>query len=420
MTSMLPAMRGKFGSTEYYLVTMPAKELTEKLVVPKDLDDWQDMSIEERFQREINYSRVKKHIAPYLANDPDRFFGAFIVDMFHADNVKFEPIGDILQNIPKLYQLAGEAFGFLYLEGNEVLVPLDGQHRLAALKFAITGKDEKQKEIPGIDARIEVANDLCTLIMVRHDKEKARKIFNKVNRYAKATTKADNLITADDDIIAVIAREEVADRVIHERLVNYKSNTLPPNASEFTTLSVIYEGTKIVLEDEVGRRISTDTLPSEADQKLLRLTASEFWKTVCQDVKIFNQALHDANVAGDLKRREIRKDFVLGKPIAQLALVDAIVRLRTENADGERSSWNDICNRINEIDWTVSNQLWQNVLMNGDRVVTGRQAAKFAARFISYLLGESLESRELEALEDQYRSYLPGQDNKRKLPTPFF
>ena len=82
------------------------------------------------------------------------------------------------------------------LQGNEILVPLDGQHRLAALEFAISGKDEKQRPIPDIQARADVAEDVCTVILITHDGPKSRKIFNKVNRYAKKTTKAENLITA--------------------------------------------------------------------------------------------------------------------------------------------------------------------------------------------------------------------------------
>jgi len=75
-------MRGKFGTTEYYIVTMPAKELTEKLTVPRDIEGWEDLSLEERYQRDINYNRVKRQIAPYLVEDDDRFFGSFIVSMF--------------------------------------------------------------------------------------------------------------------------------------------------------------------------------------------------------------------------------------------------------------------------------------------------------------------------------------------------
>lgn len=410
MPTAIPAMRGKFGSTEFFLVTMTAKELADKLVIPKDLDEWEDMTIEERFQREVDYNRVKKHIAPYLAHDPDRFFGAFIVDIYNGEGVEFEPISDIAGKLPALYKTAAGVFGFLNFQGSEVLVPLDGQHRLAAIKFAISGKDERQKEIPGVTPNLDVARDSCTVILVRHDTNKARKIFNKVNRYAKATSKSDNLITADDDIVAVITREEVADKIIHERLVNYEGNTLQARSHHFTTLATLYEATNLILEEECGR-IDKMALPSAADQKLYRQRAREFWQELCVRVQTFEHALHDPSEAGDEKRREIRKDYVLGKPIVQLALVDAIVRLRREREDGSRLSWDKVGERLGIVDWQVNNPMWQGVLMSGDKVVTGKQAAKFAARFIAYYMGDQLSDKELEVLREQYTGH-PGNEHK--------
>ena len=172
---------------------------------------------------------------------------AFIVSVLNADNVEFEAINNIYKgNVPNLYRTAGSALGFLTLQGGELLVPLDGQHRLVALGFAITGRDEKQQPIAGFEARADVAEDACTVLLIMHDEAKSRKIFNKVNRYAKKTTKSENLITADDDVVAVLVREEIVgnDNAIPDVLVNTKSNTLPAKASEFTTLSTLYEGTK--------------------------------------------------------------------------------------------------------------------------------------------------------------------------------
>ena len=174
-----------------------------------------------------------------------------------------------------------------------MLVPLDGQHRLAALMFAISGKDERQQPIRGLDAKTDVANDDCTVILIKHDEKKSRKIFNKVNRYAKKTTKAEDLITADDDVIAVIVRESVVgnNNIIPDRLVNIKSNTLTPKSIEFTTLATLYEGTKDFLEDLEGRRIATQSLPDKATQKTLQSEAVEFWTTVCGKVNLFSAAL---------------------------------------------------------------------------------------------------------------------------------
>jgi DNA sulfur modification protein DndB len=416
MTTALPAMKAKFGSTEYYVVTMPAKELVERLVIPKEMEEWGDLTLEERYQRDVDYRRVEKMIAPYLANDPDRFFGAFIVDIYNADGVNFESMSEIVGKLPSLYKHAASNFGFLYLQGGELMVPLDGQHRLAALKFAISGKNEKSKPIDGLAPNSDVATDLCTVIMVLHDPKKARKIFNKVNRYAKPTSKADNLITADDDIIAIVVRDTVVPE-IGDRIVNISGNTLSPNAIEFTTLSTLYETTASLLEEEHGK-IERSVLPSAAEQKIYRQSAKEFWSALISGVSLFNQAVHDHSEGGDSKRQEIRASYLLGKPVAQSALVEAVIRLRTD-VDGTATPIKEIIQRINKVDWSNDNSLWQNILMRGDKIVSGRQAMKFAGRFIAYYLGEKLADKERQVLEEQYVSYhAPG--STAKLPKPLY
>ena len=415
MATVLPAMQGIMGSTHYWLVTMPAKELTERLTIPQHIEGWEDLSVEERYQRDIDYTRVRKQIAPYLMTDDDRFFGAFIVSVMNSDSVEFEPLGTMVSKIPNLYKQAGSSLGFLTLAGSEVLVPLDGQHRLAALDFAITGKDEKKRPMEGFEANIGVASDDCTVILIRHDAGKSRKIFNKVNRYAKKTTKAENLITADDDVIATIVRENIAEEVIPARLVNYKSNTLTARAEEFTTLSTLYEATKVLLEDLQGSRIDTQTLPDQATTKTLRDEAVEFWSSLCDRVDLFVSALHDASSGGDDKRREVRSSFVLGKPIAQFALSQAVVRLRTEDEKGARLSLEEVCNRVNGVDWSVDNPIWQGVLMSGDRVVAGRTAARFAGRVMAYLLGEELGDDELSTLREDHMKTTERELPERRL-----
>lgn len=404
MASVHPAMRGKFGSTDYYMLTMKANDVANQLVIPKEMPDWDDLDLEDRFQRDINYNRVKKLIAPYLANDPDRFFGALIVDVINPDEMEFEAMDNVSSKIPKLYQTAARAFGFLTLSGGEMLVPLDGQHRLAAIQFAISGKDEKQRPISGINPNPDLANDDVLLIMIRHDDEKGRKIFNKVNRYAKPTSKTENLITADDDVIAIIARN-ISNDLIGGRLVNYHSNTLSAKSHYFTTLSTIYEATKRVLEDKFGK-ISDQALPDPASRKLYEDHATEYWKQLSDGVTIYQSILANPDEAGDEKRIQSRSSFLLGKPIAQLALMIAVVRLMgSVRPDGSRFAWQEVIRRINEVNWAIDEPIWQQILMSGQRIVSGRQAANFAGRFIAYYLGEKLDSVELENLEIMYLNH---------------
>ncbi|MCY4163928.1 MAG: DGQHR domain-containing protein [bacterium] len=406
MASVLPAMKGTFGSTEYYIVTMKAEDVTNRLKIPRDIEEWEDLSIEERYQREIQYGRVKRQIAPYLAEDEDRFFGAFIVTMLYADDLEFEPLSRVYKDkVPSLYRTAANDFGFLTFSGSEILVPLDGQHRLAALQFAITGKDEKSQPIQGLQPATHIAQDVCTLILIKHDAKKSRKIFNKVNRYAKRTTKTENLITADDDIVAVIVREAVigTDNAIPYELVNATSNTLTTRAREFTTLSTLYESTKYFLEDTHGK-INVESLPDKSKQKIMRQDAKVFWDTICSSINLFTDALQDPSETGDNRRREIRSDYLLGKPIAQWALVQGLVLLRQESKDGAKMSLEDACKRANQLSWRTDDGRWQQVLMNGDRVGAGKTTVNYASRVIAYWLGNDFTEQEIVDLKDRYIS----------------
>ncbi len=168
--------------------------------------------------------------------------------------------------------------GILTLNGEELLIPLDGQHRLAALKFAVSGKDERGNDIPNINGNGDLAKDSCSVILIRDDDvEKSRKIFNKVNRYAKPTSKADNLITGDDDVCAVISRNVIVTDLIGSRIVKMGSgNTLPPKAHEFTTLSTVYEISKVILR-VIREKVNTQTLPPQNTVQLFEQELVEFW-----------------------------------------------------------------------------------------------------------------------------------------------
>ena len=410
----IPVIRGKIGTTEYFIATMKAAEVVSTLKIPKEMPDWDNETLEERFQREIDYKRVKEHIAPYLATDPDRFFGALIVDVLNADGVKFESLTDAGLKVPTFFQSIVGSIGMLYLQGSELLVPLDGQHRLAALRFAMFGKDEKEQDIPHLKPNQELGKDDITLIIVKHDDKKARKIFNKVNRYAKATSKTDNLITADDDVVAVITRD-IANEIFSSRLVNWSSNTLSATAGAFTTLSTIYEATTEYLEATVANgKIDKMKLPSIEAQQLWEQESKRLWKAITADLDLVEDALVDPEETGDEKRQQIREKFLIGKPVAQLALVVALGRAVAAGVGLEKA-----VQRANKIDWSKENPMWQRVLLNGEKVVSGKQPVRFASRFIARLLGESLDEKESQHLLDQYRSLFdPVVSSTKVLPDP--
>ena len=155
-----------------------------------------------------------------------------------------------------------------------MLVPLDGQHRLKAIEFAVTGRDQTGKPIPGLTQNEDLANDDVTVILVAYEARKARKIFTKVNRYAKPTTAGQNYVTDDDDVLAVLTRE-VANNLIGGRLAKFTTNTLRPRDGEFTTLAIIYNcNEEIIKRTFATGKVDKSHLPDKETQRLLRRRCS--------------------------------------------------------------------------------------------------------------------------------------------------
>lgn len=409
---LIVAMRGNIGDTEYFIATMKASEVVNTIRIPKEMPDWGSESVEERYQREINYKRVREQIAPYVANDKDRFFNALIVDILNPENVLFDPLSSLVK-LPSLYSPFGDTIGMLTLKGNEQLVPLDGQHRLAAIKFALYGMDEKGEHIPEIRPNPDIGNDDITLILVKHEKIKARKIFNKVNRYAKAVSKADNLLISEDDFIAILSRQ-ISDKIL-KGLVNIKSNTIPDNSNDLSTLSTIYESSLEYLSESAlhPTKVNTEFLPDEATKNLWRIELEKLWKQLVKSIDILHDALEDPEDSSRQKRIELRKSYIIMKPVVQFALVGAIKRLMLQGI-----SFDSALNKAAILDWSFNNSDWDRVaVLPGGRIITGNQARKFLSRFIAYKIGEKLNSTELKALEEQYKNLFDSSEN-RELPRP--
>lgn len=414
MATTLAALKGKFGSTEYFVLSMKAKELAEKSLIPSEMEDWLNLSLEEREQRDINYVRVKKQIAPYLVKDKDRFFGAIILAAKGLNPENFEPLHAVTtKGMPRLYLSQARLMGFLTLEGNEVLIPLDGQHRIKAIKFAIEGKDEKGNVL--FPPNLTLADEDVTVMLVPYDNNKARKIFTKVNRYAKSTTTGQNLVTDDDDIIAVLSRMVANDvNIIGPDLVNYKTSTLSDRVGYFTTLATIAECNVSILEANFPEKIvRTELIEDQNRKRLYENKIRETWRLLVEHIDLFSEALEDKEKTGDDKRMEIRRDYLLGKPVVQLCLVRAFARLTTTcNMNPQK-----VVSNLNKIDWRKDNRLWDRLLMSGGRFLSKNK--NLATDIISYLAGESLGTEGKNNLKKRYRDLFPeSQRGSVNLPTP--
>lgn len=414
MASTIPAMRGKLGSTEYFIVTMKAKDVAEKMKAAVEVEGWDDLSLEQKYQREIDLNRVRRDIAPYLAGDEDRFFGCLIVAVQNSEEMEYEPVKEVTRGkvFAGSHNLAANGLGFLNLSGEEIMIPIDGQHRAKAIDFAIRGRDD-DKELDFFP-NPNLARDDITLMLIRFDTEderlKARKIFNKVNRYAKNPSKAENLIIDDDDIAAVFARRmtEPEEELFSGDLVRISGNTLSNTAGEFTTLSTLYEINKQILIYKQHNYNKTER-PNKEEERLYWNEVEGVWKRLISDITHFSNALKDPQKTGNEIRQEIRKVYLLGKPIGQRVLAEAFLELT------EKGQLRDVeaCERLNQVDWRINKKMWENVLTrDSTRVLSGTSAMNLGKDFVTYLTGRPMEDAELAALRER----ISPEDSQYMLP----
>ena len=415
MSNTLPAMKGCMGNTEYYILSIKVNDLVNWVKEPKNMPGWDDEKIEEIYQRKIQYNRVRKQIAPYLAQNPDsRFFGSLIVAAFNFDEkVMFEPLHSLpavsKNKLSGAQQEAASKIGMLTLHGGVMMVPLDGQHRLKALEFAVTGKDERGKDIPGIDVDPVLANEDISVILVPYEPEKARRIFTRVNRYARRPTTNETYVTDDDDMFAVLARK-VANR-IGGRLVKYTSTTLTTRDPQFTTLSALYASCKEIVKCSLPSEanITTEHLPDQDIVDVADRMVLEVWDRLLSKITVFSDLTTTKSEEGDDARIKIRKDNLLGKPVPQECLVSAYMALVSAPTN---LPWETACERLNAIPWAITNEnvenIWQYVLWTGGvkgKIITKNRG--ISSRLIAYMAGEKLNDDELGKLLDDYRNLFP-------------
>jgi len=115
MTTTIPAIKATMGSRDYYISKMTASELSHQVGIASQQSDWQELTLNELYQRKLNEKRVEQDIAPYLANTRDRFFGSIIVWIINPDVAVFEPASAHI-NVLQAYSSAAKSIGFLILD----------------------------------------------------------------------------------------------------------------------------------------------------------------------------------------------------------------------------------------------------------------------------------------------------------------
>lgn len=386
MAIVIPAIRGKIGNTEYFEATMKVRDLVHAVRPPKDMDGWANFSIEERMQREPDPKRIKAQLAPYIAKNEDRFFGSIIVLVYKGE-ITFETLSDLMKTIPAAYRQNSQRIGFITIDGGTLIV-LDGQHRLLALRMV------QQGEVPGEFAGDVIDDEVCVIFINYEGDVKTRRIFNTVNRYAKQTSRGDNIITSEDDGYAIVSRwllRETEPLGKPVDIVNWKSNTLVKRSAQLTTISAIYETVKLILKSHGIDKLSEQDRPTDEELDTYLGYCSEVWDALLQGIPSYKAALADPSKIPGM-REDDASTALLFKPAAQIALVDGLLRA-VDHADLKMAEAIERVGRIK--DWQMNAKQWDGVIMKRSGAIdAGPEARRRMATLLSYLIGADRMSDE--------------------------
>ena len=428
MSVVIPAIRATMGSRTYYICKMRASELAGSVGVASELQDWSTRELEDIYQRDLNNKRVEQTIAPYLASNPDRFFGSIIVWARDQSAIEFENVLDLAKNIEikMAYRDASKSLGVIVIgsDGNSTqsgLVALDGQHRLAALRHVVQGKANGEF----VSA---VSNDEVTVIFISDsDNVKARALFTILNKTARRVSKNDVLIMSETNGAAMAARKVTGSVLMAPRgldsfpLVKWDSNTISRKDSQLTTLNALTEIVAIVSKHEdidVSADDAVETPPGQAElQKAIDATLE--WLTVFfNSIPAIEAMRHDANliVAG----REKDKPYsLLLKPVGLIALFSA-AEMALNPQIGGMTDISEVFRRLEKVDWSLSAGVWKNIMVNTKGNISNRQAdLDLAAELVVWLIcGRSCSQQFQIQLEEKFKRQLNQSD--ATLPTPVF
>lgn len=187
-TIRTPAIVSEIGDWRYYITSLTFEQinafverLSNELHNSKKLSDLLQRSITSNY----------KKITSYILEHEDRFFNSIVLAVYEGDP-QFREIDFEYEN-----ERYG-TMGLLEFTGDEIIFPVDGQHRVEGIKKALLTKRD-------------IAKDKIPVIFIGHrndqsGKERTRRLFSTLNRYAKPVKKSDIIAIDEDDVIAITTR----------------------------------------------------------------------------------------------------------------------------------------------------------------------------------------------------------------------
>ena len=399
----IPAIRGIIGNIVYYTSVFTFQQIVERV---KKIDDELHTSKSLRDQLQRNLTENYKSIKDYILNHNDRFFNALVLAVYDG-----EPTWNAIEVDFK--DDTYHTMGFLQLNGEEKIFPVDGQHRVEGIKAALKVKPELKDET-------------IAVIFIGHQKspagmEKTRRIFTTLNRYAKPVKLGDIIALDEDDIVAITTREllESYPLFMGNKISNAKNSKAIPDsdANAFTTLMSLYECHLTLYKyfkqkhDNKNKPYSSkeinDSLKLRPNQHTLNAYKSfvtDFWNAFCRSYDGMQEFSNNLNENAAIAYRNKSGGLVYFRPIGIESLAHALLITAQRMPDKPLL---EIVAEYANLRYNLADAPWKGVFWspNNQTMIMGNNP--LAVLLLMYMYNpDLLTEKEMERLKKRYADAL--------------
>lgn len=326
-------------------------------------------------------------IVKYLESQDQRFFNSLILGIYGGKpywqeiEIKETPIVYDEKNLDYL----DRTFGVLTLNGDEKIFAIDGQHRIKAIKEALSKPENSHL------AEEEVAVIFLGHKETQEGRQRTRRLFTTLNRYAKPVSKSEIIALDEDDNCAVLTRSLVDDfELFKGKILLSKNKSINPrNKTAFTNIITIYDSLLTLLTD---KRVAGTISVSGENSKIFtnKRVSDEFLSEKEEFIKsLFIEISKEIPVLAEvfyqnkpIERTDL-KTSLLFRPIG-MNIFFMVIKVAIENDFKDEA-----IQFFAKNDFSLNHLIWNKIFWNEEveNIVTNKTLQNFAALLILKKLG---------------------------------
>lgn len=407
----LPALRAMMGDWIYYISFMKMKEIAARVDFAEDIHE--SRSLNDLLQRAVT-SRSSE-IVRYLLTQKQRFFNSIIIGVYGGSPrwVELTLKGNAKLSLGELPDYLIGSVGYLLLSGEENLFAIDGQHRVAAIDDAVKSNNALEDE--------EVAVIFVSAKQDAANRQRTRRLFSTLNRYAKPVGQRDIIALDEDDTTAIIARKLINEYKLfeHQRINTKVSGKSIPTSDDrcITTIVSLYDTLNIILKNKPAKEWKT-FLSARPDEEVIATyykQAKLYWDNLQNTFKELH--LLSKNQVEIKTLRYKGGGHLLFRPIG-LQIVTEVTKLFMEKGLSQRAA----LLRISKVDLELSSKPWAGLLWEPikKRMITRKENQDVARKLLYYMTKGNLSSIKTDEikLKEDYASAINWEDSLENLELP--